>query len=70
VGTAWLFASHHAEYRGCRFHLGSRRSGPSPGFAYVLVLGIFTSVFTSVMGSRALVQIIYGDKRKLERLSS
>jgi preprotein translocase subunit SecD len=34
-----------------------------------LVLGIFTSAFTSVMDSRALVQIIYGDKRKLERLS-
>jgi preprotein translocase subunit SecD len=44
-------------------------SGPIRGFAYVLVLGIGTSVFTSVMGSHALVQIIYGGKRKLERLS-
>src|ERR1700749_4956762 len=39
------------------------------GFAVVLVLGIFTSVFTAVMGSHALVQIIYGGKRKLDRLS-
>ena len=44
-------------------------SGPIRGFAYVLVLGIATSVFTAVMGSHALVQVIYGGKRKLERLS-
>src|ERR1700674_4869995 len=43
-------------------------SGPIRGFAYVLVLGIGTSVFTSVMGSHALVQIIYGGKRHLDRL--
>jgi preprotein translocase subunit SecD len=44
-------------------------AGAIRGFAYVLVLGIFTSVFTSVMGSHALVQIIYGGRRKLDRLS-
>jgi preprotein translocase subunit SecD len=49
--------------------LWSFGSGAIRGFAVVLVLGIFTSVFTSVMGSRALVQVIYGGKRKLERLS-
>jgi preprotein translocase subunit SecD len=49
--------------------LWSFGSGAIRGFAVVLVLGIFTSVFTSVMGSRALVQSIYGGKRKLERLS-
>jgi preprotein translocase subunit SecD len=49
--------------------LWSFGSGPIRGFAYVLVFGIFTSVFTSVMGSHALVQIIYGGKRKLDRLS-
>jgi preprotein translocase subunit SecD len=49
--------------------LWSFGSGPIRGFAVVLVLGIGTSVFTSVMGSHALVQIIYGGKRKLERLS-
>ena len=44
-------------------------AGAVRGFAVVLMLGIATSVFTSVMGSHALVQIIYGGKRKLERLS-
>jgi preprotein translocase subunit SecD len=44
-------------------------AGAIRGFAYVLVLGIFTSVFTSVMGSHALVQVIYGGRRKLDRLS-
>jgi len=33
------------------------------------VLGIFTSMFTALMGSRALVQLVYGGKRKVERLS-
>ena len=49
--------------------LWSFGAGAIRGFAVVLVLGIFTSVFTSVMGSHALVQIFYGRKRKLERLS-
>jgi len=44
-------------------------AGAVRGFAVVLMLGIATSVFTSVMGSHALVQLIYGGKRKLERLS-
>jgi preprotein translocase subunit SecD len=44
-------------------------AGAVRGFAVVLVLGIATSMFTSLMGSRALVQIIYGGKRKVERLS-
>jgi preprotein translocase subunit SecD len=44
-------------------------SGPVRGFAVVLLMGIATSVFTSVMGSHAVVQLIYGGKRKLDRLS-
>jgi preprotein translocase subunit SecD len=44
-------------------------TGAVRGFAEVLVLGIATSMFTSLMGSRALVQLIYGGKRKVERLS-
>ena len=44
-------------------------SGPVRGFAEVLLLGIATSVFTSVMGSHAVVAMVYGGKRKLERLS-
>jgi preprotein translocase subunit SecD len=44
-------------------------AGAVRGFAVVLMLGIATSMFTSVMGSHALVQVIYGGKRKLDRLS-
>jgi preprotein translocase subunit SecD len=44
-------------------------TGAVRGFAVVLVLGIATSMFTALMGSRALVQIIYGGRRKVERLS-
>jgi preprotein translocase subunit SecD len=44
-------------------------TGAVRGFAVVLVLGIATSMFTSLMGSRALVQLIYGGKRKLDHLA-
>jgi len=44
-------------------------AGAVRGFATVLVFGIVTSMFTSLMGSRALVQLIYGGRRKVERLS-
>jgi preprotein translocase subunit SecD len=44
-------------------------SGAVRGFAVVLVLGIVTSMFTALMGSRTLVQVVYGGKRKVERLS-
>ena len=44
-------------------------AGAVRGFAVVLMLGIVTSMFTAVMGSRALVQVIYGGKHKLDRLS-
>src|SRR5277367_3823050 len=44
-------------------------AGAIRGFAVVLVIGICTSLFTALMGSRTLVQLIYGGKRKVERLS-
>ena len=44
-------------------------AGAVRGFAVVLVIGIATSMFTSLMGSRALVQIFFGGRRKIERLS-
>ena len=44
-------------------------TGAVRGFAVVLVLGIATSMFTALMGSRALVQLVYGGTRKVERLS-
>ncbi|MHB8816319.1 MAG: protein translocase subunit SecD [Steroidobacteraceae bacterium] len=43
-------------------------TGAVRGFAVVLTLGIFTSMFTSLMGSRALVTLMYGRKRKVARL--
>jgi preprotein translocase subunit SecD len=44
-------------------------SGPVRGFAVVHCLGILTSLFSSVVVSRALVNLIYGRRRKLESLS-
>ncbi|MGB8339840.1 MAG: protein translocase subunit SecD [Burkholderiales bacterium] len=44
-------------------------SGPIKGFAVVLCLGILTSMFSAVVVSRGLVNLIYGSKRKLESLS-
>jgi preprotein translocase subunit SecD len=43
-------------------------SGPVRGFAVVHVLGILTSVFSSVVVSRAIVNLVYGHRRKVQRL--
>ena len=43
-------------------------TGPIKGFAVTLFLGILTSMFTSILGTRAVVNLVYGVKR-LERLS-
>jgi preprotein translocase subunit SecD len=44
-------------------------SGPVKGFAVVLCLGILTSQFSSVMVSRAMVNLYYGSRRRLESIS-
>jgi preprotein translocase subunit SecD len=44
-------------------------SGPVRGFAVVHCLGILTSMFSSVLISRMLVNFIYGRRRKVESLS-
>jgi preprotein translocase subunit SecD len=44
-------------------------TGAIRGFAVVLTLGIATSMFTSLMGSRALVTLMYGRRRKVTRLA-
>ncbi|MFN4148953.1 MAG: protein translocase subunit SecD [Rhodocyclaceae bacterium] len=44
-------------------------SGPVRGFAVVHCLGILTSIFSSVVVSRALVNWLYGGRRKLEKIS-
>jgi len=38
-------------------------SGPVKGFAVTLSLGIMTSMFTAIMGTRALINLTYGGKR-------
>ena len=38
-------------------------SGPVAGFAVTLAIGIVTSMFTAIMGSRAVVNLIYGGRR-------
>lgn len=44
-------------------------SGPVRGFAVVHTIGILTSMFSSVVGVRALVNLWYGRKRKLQKVS-
>jgi preprotein translocase subunit SecD len=44
-------------------------TGPIKGFAVVHVLGILTSMFSAVLVSRAMVNLIYGYRRKLSKLS-
>ena len=44
-------------------------SGPVRGFAVVHCLGILTSIFSSVVVSRALINLIYGHQRKLGSVS-
>ncbi|HSH54318.1 MAG TPA: protein translocase subunit SecD [Methylotenera sp.] len=44
-------------------------TGPIKGFAVVHVLGILTSMFSAVLVSRAMVNMIYGYRRKVTKLS-
>lgn len=43
-------------------------SGPVRGFAVVHCLGIVTSIFSAVMVSRGIVNLIYGGKKKVNKL--
>jgi preprotein translocase subunit SecD len=38
-------------------------TGPIKGFAITLSFGILTSMFTAIMGTRALINLIYGGRR-------
>jgi preprotein translocase subunit SecD len=44
-------------------------SGPVRGFAVVHCLGILTSIFSAVVVSRAMVNLWYGSRRKLESIA-
>jgi preprotein translocase subunit SecD len=39
-------------------------TGPIKGFAVTLTIGIACSMFTAIMGTRALVNLIYGGRRQ------
>ncbi len=43
-------------------------TGPIKGFAVTLFIGILTSMFTAIVGSRAVVNLIYGGRR-VDRLA-
>jgi preprotein translocase subunit SecD len=43
-------------------------TGPIRGFAVTLSLGIATSLFTTILGSRAILTLLYGGRRKLAAL--
>jgi preprotein translocase subunit SecD len=44
-------------------------SGPVRGFAVVHCLGILTSIFSAIIVSRALVNLYYGSRRKVEAVA-
>ncbi|MGG4604736.1 protein translocase subunit SecD [Paenalcaligenes sp. Me131] len=44
-------------------------SGPVRGFAVVHILGVLSSMFSSVVGVRALVNLWYGKRRRLQSLA-
>lgn len=44
-------------------------TGPIKGFAVTLMIGIMCSMFTAITVTRGIVQIIYGKKRDLKKLS-
>ena len=43
-------------------------TGPIQGFAVTLSIGIVTSMFTALVGTRAVVNLVYGGRRRLHRL--
>ncbi|MCP8898742.1 protein translocase subunit SecD [Gilvimarinus xylanilyticus] len=43
-------------------------SGPVKGFAVTLSIGILTSMFTAIMGTRALTNLVYGGRKNVKKL--
>ena len=44
-------------------------SGPIKGFAITLAIGILSSLFTAIIVTRALVQLAYGNRKSVDKLS-
>lgn len=43
-------------------------TGPIKGFAVTLIIGIATSLFTAILGSRSLIDVVWGRRRQLKTL--
>jgi len=43
-------------------------TGPVRGFAVTLSIGILTSMFTAILGTRALANLVYGRRRQLKKI--
>jgi preprotein translocase subunit SecD len=44
-------------------------TGPVKGFAITLTVGILTSMFTAIVGSRALANLVYGGRKNLQSIA-
>jgi preprotein translocase subunit SecD len=44
-------------------------TGPIKGFAVTLSLGIVTSMFTAIMGTRGVINLIYGGQKRVRKLA-
>ena len=44
-------------------------TGPIKGFAVTLSLGIVTSMFTAIMGTRAVINLVYGGRKRVKKLA-
>jgi len=44
-------------------------TGPIKGFAITLAIGIASSMFTAIMGTRAVINLIYGGNKDLKKLA-
>lgn len=44
-------------------------TGPIKGFAITLAIGIVSSMFTAIFGTRAIINLIYGSKKQLKKLA-
>lgn len=44
-------------------------TGPIKGFAVTLSLGIVTSMFTAIVGTRAVVNLVYGGRKRVAKLA-
>jgi preprotein translocase subunit SecD len=44
-------------------------TGPVKGFAVTLSLGIVTSMFTAIFGTRGVINLIYGGRKRVKSLA-